>query len=69
MDAREDYERTVQMLGDLALYAHLIGADLDFVDAIGPALAASLPCGYLPPLPSGYDPNDGPDYPGCGWRP
>ncbi|MEU7280773.1 hypothetical protein AB0A69_18585 [Streptomyces sp. NPDC045431] len=66
MDAYEDFDRTVNLLGALTLYAHLLRADLDFVDAVGPALAVSLPSGVLPPFPPGYDPNDGRDYPGCG---
>ncbi|MFF9128083.1 hypothetical protein ACF09J_33320 [Streptomyces sp. NPDC014889] len=65
MSARsEDFTRTVALLGDLALYAHTIGADLGFVDAVGPCLAVSLPeppPGFFPP---GYDPTDGPQYPG-----
>ncbi|MDN3294512.1 hypothetical protein QWM81_10700 [Streptomyces ficellus] len=63
----EDFHRTVLMLGDLALYAHTAGADQDFIDAIGPCLAASLP--EPPPgiFPPGYDPTDGPEYPGQGW--
>ncbi|MGW0467033.1 hypothetical protein ACWDX6_17405 [Streptomyces sp. NPDC003027] len=66
MDPYEDFDRTVNLLGALALYAHLLGADQDFVALVGPALAASLPPSVLPPFPPGYDPNDGPDYPGCG---
>ncbi|WP_411576201.1 hypothetical protein [Streptomyces mutabilis] len=60
----EDFRRTVALLGDLALYAHTIGADQDFVDAIGPCLAVSLP--EPPPgiFPPGYGPTDGPQYPG-----
>ncbi|ANS66317.1 hypothetical protein SLINC_4093 [Streptomyces lincolnensis] len=60
----EDFARTVLLLGQLALYADVIGADQDFVEALGPSLAASLP--EPPPgvFPSGYDPEDGPDYPG-----
>ncbi|MFE3182535.1 hypothetical protein ACFXKR_16955 [Streptomyces violascens] len=60
----EDYARTVALLGDLALYGHLPGADRTFIETVGTSLAASLPeppPGFLPP---GYDPNDGPDYPG-----
>lgn len=63
MDNREDFDRTVNLLGALALYAHAPGADTEFVDVMALSLAASLPCGYLPP---GYDPTDGPDYPGPG---
>ncbi|MFG2194983.1 hypothetical protein [Streptomyces sp. NPDC048639] len=61
MDAHEDFERTVQLLGALALYAHLLGADQEFVALMGPALAASLPCGIVP---HGYDPANDPEYPG-----
>ncbi|MFF3323481.1 hypothetical protein [Streptomyces sp. NPDC002889] len=64
MDKREDFERTVNLLGALALYAHGPGADEEFVAAMAPALAASLPCGFLPPLPPGYGPTDGPET-GC----
>ncbi|MFF3844539.1 hypothetical protein [Streptomyces sp. NPDC002328] len=39
----EDFARTVLLLGQLALYADTTGADLDFVDVVSPALAASLP--------------------------
>ncbi|MFE7154341.1 hypothetical protein [Streptomyces sp. NPDC057636] len=60
----EDFHRTVLMLGALALYADAPDADQTFIDAIGPSLAASLP--EPPPgmFPPGYDPTDGPDYPG-----
>ncbi|NEA86083.1 hypothetical protein G3I38_31970 [Streptomyces sp. SID7958] len=60
----EDFHRTVTLLGDLALYAHTYGADLDFVNEVGPCLAVSLP--EPPPgiFPPGYDPTDGPQYPG-----
>ncbi|WP_405934778.1 hypothetical protein OG495_23190 [Streptomyces longwoodensis] len=60
----EDFTRTVGMLADLALYAHTDDADEDFIGIVGPCLAASLPDpppGFFPP---GYDPNDGPAYPG-----
>ncbi|MFF2366297.1 hypothetical protein ACFVU0_26890 [Streptomyces sp. NPDC058122] len=62
----EDFQRTVLMLGALALYADQAGADIAFVEAVGPSLAASLP--EPPPgmFPPGYDPTTGPDYPG-GW--
>ncbi|MEU5321463.1 hypothetical protein AB0G67_32615 [Streptomyces sp. NPDC021056] len=65
----DDFARTVRMLGSLALYADAGGADLLFVELVGPSLAASLPeppPGFLPP---GYDPNEGPEYPGEGWTP
>jgi D-Tyr-tRNAtyr deacylase len=39
----EDFARTVLLLGQLALYADTNGADLDFVEAVSPSLAASLP--------------------------
>jgi hypothetical protein len=39
----EDFARTVLLLGQLALYADMNGADLDFVEAVSPSLAASLP--------------------------
>ncbi|MER6035479.1 hypothetical protein ABT133_16410 [Streptomyces sp. NPDC001835] len=39
----EDFARTVLLLGQLALYADTASADLDFVDAVSPSLAASLP--------------------------
>ncbi|MGW2820844.1 hypothetical protein ACWC24_07535 [Streptomyces sp. NPDC001443] len=63
----DDYRRTVALLSDLALYANTIGADLHFVDVAGIALAASLP--EMPPgmIPPGYDPDQGPQYPGTGW--
>lgn len=60
----EDFARTVLLLGQLALYADTEGADLDFVEAVSPSLAVSLP--EPPPgtfLP-GYHPDDGPHYPG-----
>ncbi|MFJ7969194.1 hypothetical protein [Streptomyces sp. NPDC096324] len=62
----EDFQRTVLMLGALAVYADQNDADIAFVEAVGPSLAASLP--EPPPgmFPPGYNPNQGPDYPG-GW--
>lgn len=39
----EDFARTVLLLGQLALYADMNGADLDFIEAVSPSLAASLP--------------------------
>jgi hypothetical protein len=39
----EDFARTVLLLGRLALYADMAGADLDFVDAVSSSLAVSLP--------------------------
>ncbi|MCX5101698.1 hypothetical protein [Streptomyces sp. NBC_00439] len=55
----EDFHRTVLMLGALALYAEIPGADDDFIDHIGPSLAVSLP--EPPPgmFPPGYDPIGG----------
>ncbi|MER6732578.1 hypothetical protein [Streptomyces puniciscabiei] len=64
---REDFTRTVVMLDDLALYAHTDGADQHFIDAIGPSLAASLPAPPPGTFPPGFDPTDGPEYPGEGW--
>ncbi|GGN66857.1 hypothetical protein GCM10011579_038720 [Streptomyces albiflavescens] len=63
----EDFNRTVLMLGDLALYLDQPDVDQAFVGVIGPSLAASLP--EPPPglLPPGYDLNEGPEYPGSGW--
>ncbi|MER5538654.1 hypothetical protein [Streptomyces mirabilis] len=63
----EDFHRTVLMLGSLALYAEHAEADQTFIEAVGPSLAASLP--EPPPgiFPPGYDPNEGPEYPGPGW--
>ncbi|WP_369367021.1 hypothetical protein AB5L52_28740 [Streptomyces sp. CG4] len=65
----EDFARTVLLLGQLALYADMAGADLDFVEAVSASLAVSLPeppPGTFPPgtFPSGYDPDGGPAYPG-----
>ncbi|UXY28517.1 hypothetical protein [Streptomyces sp. HUAS TT20] len=62
--ACEDFTRTVVMLGRLALYAHTVDADTDFIAAVGPSLAASLP--EPPPgvLPTDYDPGTAPAYPG-----
>ncbi|SNX62889.1 hypothetical protein SAMN06272735_4681 [Streptomyces sp. TLI_55] len=59
----ENFARTVLLLGQLALYADVSGADGDFIEALGPSLAASLP--EPPPgvFPPGYDPDEGPDYP------
>ncbi|MFF2846784.1 hypothetical protein ACFVT5_10675 [Streptomyces sp. NPDC058001] len=58
----EDFARTVLLLGQLALYADMAGADLDFVDAVSPSLAVSLP--EPPPgmFPDDYDygPDGGP---------
>ncbi|MYU09010.1 hypothetical protein GTY81_35120 [Streptomyces sp. SID8366] len=59
-----DFYRTVFLLGQLALYADMDGADLDFVDAVTPSLVVSLP--EPPPgmLPEDRDPDDGPAHPG-----
>ncbi|MGI5408507.1 hypothetical protein ACQEV9_17145 [Streptomyces chartreusis] len=51
----EDFARTVLLLGQLALYADMADADLDFVEAVSPSLAVSLP-----EPPPGYDLNGGP---------
>ncbi|MFI9627539.1 hypothetical protein [Streptomyces sp. NPDC052042] len=60
----EDIARTVLLLGQLALYAEMDGADLDFVEAVSPSLAVSLP--EPPPgmFPSGDDTDGGPIHPG-----
>ncbi|MFK4108304.1 hypothetical protein [Streptomyces sp. NPDC002176] len=62
--ACEDFARTVLLLGQLALYADIDGADLDFVEVVSPALAVSLP--EPPPgmFPDGYDSDGGPARPG-----
>ncbi|GED86964.1 hypothetical protein [Streptomyces sp. 6-11-2] len=60
----DDFARTVLLLGQLALYADMAGADLDFVDAVSPSLAASLPEPPPGTFSPGYDPEDGSDYPG-----
>ncbi|MFG2455439.1 hypothetical protein ACGFSG_39375 [Streptomyces sp. NPDC048512] len=52
------------LLGQLALYADTADADLDFVDAVSPSLAASLPEPPSGVFPEDYDPDDGPAYPG-----
>jgi hypothetical protein len=65
----EDFARTVVMLGQLALYAEMFGADQDFADVVGGALAMSLPeppAGLFPP---GDEPTEGPEYPREGWTP
>ncbi|MER5517979.1 hypothetical protein [Streptomyces sp. NPDC002763] len=60
----EDFARTVLLLGQLALYADMAGADLDFVDAVSPSLAVSLPESPPGMFPDDYDPDGGPAYPG-----
>lgn len=60
----EDFARTIVMLGQLALYANTVDPDQHFIEAIGPSLAASLPESPPGTFPPGYDPNDGPPYPG-----
>ncbi|MFI6937415.1 hypothetical protein [Streptomyces sp. NPDC050287] len=62
----EDFARTVLLLGQLALYAGMTGADLDFVEAVSSSLAVSLPEPPPGTVPPGYGPDDGPDYPGEG---
>ncbi|MGW7382688.1 hypothetical protein [Streptomyces sp. NPDC054794] len=59
----EDFARTVLLLGQLALYGDMTGADLDFVEAVSSSLAVSLP--EPPPgmFPPGYDPEGGPASP------
>ncbi|RFU82769.1 hypothetical protein DY218_31440 [Streptomyces triticagri] len=54
-----DFNRTVALLADLALYSDTACADGLFIDVVGPCLAASLP---EPPPADGV----GLDYPG-GW--
>ncbi|MEU8453731.1 hypothetical protein [Streptomyces griseoaurantiacus] len=56
----EDFARTVLLLGQLALYGDMTGADLDFVDAVSPSLAASLPEPPFDMFSDGYGP-DAPD--------
>ncbi|MGW3125185.1 hypothetical protein [Streptomyces sp. NPDC001123] len=60
----EDFARTVLLLGQLALYADMAGADLDFVDAVSPSLAVSLPEPLPGMFPDDHDPDGGPAYPG-----
>ncbi|MEU9441507.1 hypothetical protein AB0D42_11430 [Streptomyces sp. NPDC048304] len=60
----EDFARTVLLLGQLALYADMAGADLDFVEAVSASLAVSLPEPPPGAFPPGYDPDGGPAYPG-----
>ncbi|MEV6141929.1 hypothetical protein [Streptomyces sp. NPDC051992] len=60
----DDIVRTVLLLGQLALYADMDGADLDFVEVVGPSLAVSLPEPPPDMFPSGHDPDDGPIHPG-----
>lgn len=62
-----DFSRTVALLADLALYSSGTDADDAFIDLVGPCLAASLPEPPPGTFPPGYDPADGPDYPGLGW--
>lgn len=60
----EDFARTVLLLGQLALYADMGGADLDFVESVSASLAVSLPGPPPGMFPPGYDPDGGPAYPG-----
>jgi hypothetical protein len=60
----EDFARTVLLLGQLALYADMAGADLDFVEAVSLSLAVSLPDPPPGLFPDGYDPDGGPASPG-----
>ena len=59
----EDFQRTVALLRCLIQYRQLPGADREFLAVVGPSLAVSVPDF----LPSGYDPTEGPEYPGQGW--
>ena len=52
----EDFARTVLLLGQLALYADMDGADLDFVDVVSPSLAVSLPEATPGTFPDDSDP-------------
>ncbi|UQI48714.1 hypothetical protein M1P56_32570 [Streptomyces sp. HU2014] len=67
MDAREDFDRTIDLICSLAVYAHVPFHDEQFVAVVGPSLVASLPEPPIGTFPPGYDPNEGPDYPGQGW--
>lgn len=61
----EDFARTVLLLGQLALYADMAGADLDFADAVSSSLAVSLPEPPQGTFPDDHDdPNGGPAHPG-----
>ncbi|MFD0007569.1 hypothetical protein ACFVJ4_34875 [Streptomyces sp. NPDC127178] len=60
----EDFARTILMLGQLALYADNTGADQDFIEIVGPCLAASLPEPPPGTFPTDYDPAEGPENPG-----
>lgn len=61
----EDFARTVLLLGQVALYADMAGADLDFADAVSSSLAVSLPEPPSDTFPDDYDdPNGGPAHPG-----
>ncbi|MER6975979.1 hypothetical protein [Streptomyces carpinensis] len=57
----EDFARTVFLLGQLALYADTSGVDEEFVEAVAPSLAVSLP--EPPPglFPTGHDAENGTD--------
>ncbi|MFD8835208.1 hypothetical protein [Streptomyces griseofuscus] len=58
-----DFYRTVFLLGQLAMYADMDGADLAFIDAVTPSLVVSL--SEPPPgiLSEDLDRDDGPDHP------
>lgn len=61
----EDFARTVLLLGQFALYADMVGADLDFVDVVSSSLAVSLPEPPSGMFPDDHgNPNGGPAYPG-----
>lgn len=47
----DDLQRTTTLLDDLAAYADLPGADLEFADAIGYSLSSSLLLAVTPHYP------------------
>ncbi|NBE51321.1 hypothetical protein [Streptomyces boluensis] len=51
MDADEDFARTASLLGALDLYERRYETDAEFVAVLAPALALSLPPGFLPLMP------------------
>ncbi|MFE9813961.1 hypothetical protein [Streptomyces sp. NPDC005773] len=61
----EDFARTVLLLGQLALYADMAGADLDFADVVSSSLVVSLPEPPSGMFPDDHDdPDGGPAHPG-----
>ncbi|MCX4672856.1 hypothetical protein OG453_40515 [Streptomyces sp. NBC_01381] len=50
----DDLNRTVLLLGFLCIYAEQPGADQDFADVVGGALASSLP---IDSAPTFFDPS------------